>query len=31
VKKVMSRRDPSDPISVTFVTPNGEKQKYVWR
>lgn len=31
VKKVMARRDPSDPISVTFVAPNGEKQKYVWR
>lgn len=31
VKKVMSRRDGSDPISVTFVAPNGEKQKYVWR
>lgn len=31
VKKVMSKRDPSDPISVTFVAPNGEKQKYVWR
>lgn len=31
VKRVMSRRDPSDPISVTFVAPNGEKQKYVWR
>ena len=31
VKRVMSRRDPSDSISVTFVAPNGEKQKYVWR
>lgn len=31
VKRVMSRRDSSDPISVTFVAPNGEKQKYVWR
>lgn len=31
VKRVMSQRDPSDPISVTFVAPNGEKQKYVWR
>ncbi len=31
VKRVMSGRDPSDPISVTFVAPNGEKQKYVWR
>ncbi|MFD0975971.1 S1C family serine protease [Salinimicrobium gaetbulicola] len=31
VKRVMSGRDPSDPISVTFIAPNGEKQKYVWR
>lgn len=31
VKQVMARRNPSDPISVTFVAPNGEKQKYVWR
>lgn len=31
VEKIMSRRSPSDPISVTFISPNGEKQKYVWR
>lgn len=31
VEAVLSRRNPSDPISVTFVLPNGEKQKYVWR
>lgn len=31
VERVMSRRDSDDPISVTFVSPNGEKQKYVWR
>lgn len=31
VKRVMSRRDPSDPITVTFIAQNGEKQKYVWR
>ncbi len=31
VKQVMARRNSSDPISVTFVAPNGEKQKYVWR
>ena len=31
VENIMSRRDPGDPISVTFVSPNGEKQKYVWR
>ena len=31
VEGILSKRDPSDPISVTFVLPNGEKQKYVWR
>lgn len=31
VRRVMTKRDYSDPISVTFVAPNGEKQKYVWR
>ena len=31
VKRIMSRRNSSDPLSVTFVAPNGEKQKYVWR
>lgn len=31
VEKVMKRRKTGDPISVTFVTPDGEKQKYVWR
>ena len=31
VEKILSRRNSSDPISVTFVLPNGEKQKYVWR
>ncbi|GAB2776041.1 trypsin-like peptidase domain-containing protein [Salinimicrobium soli] len=31
VQRILSRRDASDPISVTFVNPNGEKQKYVWR
>ncbi|NJW51489.1 S1C family serine protease [Salinimicrobium oceani] len=31
VEKVMKRRNPSDPVTVTFVTPDGEKQKYVWR
>ncbi|MGB7841239.1 MAG: trypsin-like peptidase domain-containing protein [Salinimicrobium sp.] len=31
VEKIMSRRNPSEPVSVTFVSANGEKQKYVWR
>jgi Do/DeqQ family serine protease len=31
VQRVLARRAASDPISVTFVTPDGEKQKYVWR
>ena len=31
VEKIMSRRNPSDPVSVTFISPDGEKQKYVWR
>ncbi len=31
VEKIMSRRNPADPVSVTFISPNGEKQKYVWR
>lgn len=31
VEKIMKRRQSGEPISVTFVSPNGEKQKYVWR
>lgn len=31
VEKIMERRQSGEPISVTFVTPDGEKQKYVWR
>ncbi len=31
VEKVMKRRKSGEPITVTFVTPDGEKQKYVWR
>lgn len=31
VEKIMSSRQSGQPISVTFVLPNGEKQKYVWR
>ena len=31
VKRIMENKDKSEPISVTFVAPNGERQKYVWR
>lgn len=31
VEKIMIERSAGEPISVTFVTPDGEKQKYVWR
>lgn len=31
VEKVMKQRRTGDPVTVTFVTPDGEKQKYVWR
>ncbi|WP_324719490.1 trypsin-like peptidase domain-containing protein [Salinimicrobium sp. HB62] len=31
VEKIMKKRSAGEPISVTFVTPDGEKQKYVWR
>ena len=31
VEKIMQQRSAGEPISVTFVTPDGEKQKYVWR
>ena len=31
VQQIMEQRNPKNPIVVTFVTPNGERQKYVWR
>lgn len=31
VRRIMNNRNTGDPITVTFVGPNGEKQKYVWR
>lgn len=31
VEKILNNRNSSDPISVTFVSPGGERQKYVWR
>ena len=31
VEKIMQQRASGEPVSVTFVTPDGEKQKYVWR
>lgn len=31
VEKIINNKNAEDPISVTFVAPNGEKQTYVWR
>ncbi len=31
VKKIFNLRDPSQPISVTFLNQNGEEQTYIWR
>lgn len=31
VERIMKQRSSGDPITVTFITPDGEKQKYVWR
>ena len=31
VERIIHSRDPRDPISVTFVGPNGQEQTYVWR
>ncbi|WP_029034686.1 S1C family serine protease [Salinimicrobium terrae] len=31
VERIMTQRSSHDPITVTFITPDGEKQKYVWR
>ena len=31
VEEIMTRRDPSKPLVVTFVDPSGEVQNYVWR
>ncbi len=31
VERIMNAKIFGDPITVTFVSPNGEKQKYVWR
>ncbi len=31
VQKVLNSRDPEEPISVTFMTPEGKEQTYIWR
>ncbi|HET7361874.1 MAG TPA: serine protease, partial [Salinimicrobium sp.] len=31
VEEIMSNKDYNDPISVTFVTPGGNTQTFVWR
>lgn len=31
VRKILNQKDPSEPISVTFVNPRGEEQTYIWR
>lgn len=31
VKRIMENKDPSESIRVTFASPNGEKQTFVWR
>lgn len=31
VRKIMNSRHSSEPISVTFVNPQGEEQTYIWR
>ena len=31
VQKIMNTKDPSEPISVTFVNRDGQEQTYIWR
>ncbi|MGM0391663.1 MAG: trypsin-like peptidase domain-containing protein [Bacteroidota bacterium] len=31
VEEILNQRDPSDPISVTFVNTKGQEQTYIWR
>lgn len=31
VEKILNKKDPSEPISVTFVNAQGEEQTYIWR
>lgn len=31
VKRIMNNKDPEESISVTFVTPEGKEQTYIWR
>ena len=31
VKRILNKKDSSDPVSVTFVAPTGKEQTFVWR
>ncbi len=31
VKRILNSKDPEEPISVTFMTPEGKEQTYIWR
>lgn len=31
VKKIMNSKDPEESVSVTFMTPEGKEQTYIWR
>lgn len=31
VRRIINQKDPNDPVSVTFVAPDGQEQRYVWR
>lgn len=31
VKKIMNSKNPAEPISVTFVNPEGKEQTFIWR
>lgn len=31
VKRILNNKDPEEPISITFMTPEGKEQTYIWR
>lgn len=31
VRKILNNKDPQEPLSVTFVNPEGKEQTYIWR
>lgn len=31
VKKIINSKDPSEPLSITFVNRQGKEQTYIWR